>query len=107
MDETSKNACLAQEFIPREEHDKALQKIELLEFEIAQMKRLIFGVKSERFVAAGSPDSQQLDLFNQNQNTESSSQPEQTQQVAYTHTKYLKKISKFQSEQRYQSTYHV
>ncbi len=37
-------------------HEKALQKIGLLEFEITQMRHLIFGVNSKRFIASEALD---------------------------------------------------
>jgi transposase len=71
----------SQEFVSKELYDSSLLEIELLKQQLAELRRLIFGSKSERFVAH--PDGQ-LGLFADMK--EEAKIPEQ-QQVSYTREK--------------------
>lgn len=57
------NLALAREALQlaQKEAAKTREKLALVEYELAQLKRLVFGTKSERFVPEGGPD--QLPLF--------------------------------------------
>lgn len=70
----------SQAFIPKELYESSLHEIELLKQQLAELRRLIFGAKSERFVSL--PE-EQLSLFSQ--------VPEQaevaTEQINYTRHK--------------------
>lgn len=81
-----------------EEHQKLLesyadlkQDYDLLKFELAQFKRMIFGQKSERFVPAG--DSKQLSLF-EDQAPAEESQDTQTEQITYQRKKKTQRKEK-------------
>lgn len=68
--------------MPREEYDKLLMEHEYLKQQLAELRRMIFGSKSERFVSSG--DTSQLSLFAE----EAAVHPEgETQEVAYTRQK--------------------
>lgn len=79
MSEVNKTAH-SQEFIPKELYESLLHEIELLKQQLAELRRLIFGAKSERFVAL--PE-EQLSLF-----VDVEQQPEvTTEQISYTRHK--------------------
>ena len=48
-------------FIEIEKYQKLQQEFEQLKFQMEQLQRMVFGAKSERFIAGQSPD--QLSLF--------------------------------------------
>jgi len=50
----------SQEYIPKELYDNSLQEIEFLKQQLSELRRLIFGAKSERFIEA---PQDQLSLF--------------------------------------------
>ena len=49
-----------EQFVPKEEYDKLLSDYEYLKQQLQELKRMIFGSKSERFVPS---DDSQLSLF--------------------------------------------
>ena len=82
-----KNTASTQEFVSQETYDKALQEISFLKHQVEEMRRLIFGAKSERYIPQDNLDGQQLDLFEAPSSQEESPQPEE---VTYTRRKPVK-----------------
>ena len=90
MSEVNEIASL-QEYIPKELYEKALyenrkslHEIELLKQQLSELRRLIFGAKSERFIAL---PQEQLSLF-----VDAQQQPTpQTEQINYTRNKKVVK----------------
>lgn len=82
-----KNTASTQEFVSQETYDKALQEISFLKHQVEEMRRLIFGAKSERYIPQDNLDGQQLDLFEAPSSQEKSPQPEE---VTYTRRKPVK-----------------
>lgn len=64
-------------------YEKSQQEIAFLKHQLAELKRLIYGAKSERFIA---DNKDQLHLFEQEQST----QAPQTEQITYERTKVKK-----------------
>lgn len=60
MASTSENHSISNEFVPKEQYDKLLSEYEYIKQQLAELKRMIFGSKSERFVPS---DDTQLSLF--------------------------------------------
>jgi len=87
VNNTTEHTVSAQEFVSKKEYDKALQEITLLKHQISEMKRLIFGSKSERFIPLGSLDSEQLSLFDIPSSSEASPPSEE---IHYTRKKHIK-----------------
>ncbi|MDF1547247.1 MAG: transposase [Bacteroidales bacterium] len=73
-----------QEFVTKEQYDKLLFEYEYLKQQLADLKRMIFGSKSERFVAS---DDTQLSLFDIKE--EQAPEPEKTE-VSYQRQKPAK-----------------
>lgn len=57
---TIKNQQIQEQFVPKEQYDKLLFEYEYLKQQLVELKRMIFGSKSERFIAS---DDAQLNLF--------------------------------------------
>lgn len=73
--------------ISKKEYDKTISDYEKLKFELAELKRLIFGSKSERFVAAS--DDNQLNMFCSETPSEQQ-KPEQKHTITYQREKSKK-----------------
>ena len=76
--------------IPKEEYDKLLIEHEYLKNQLSELKRLIFGQKTERFIPQDT-SVKQLSLFDNNNEEES---PIETTQVSYTKKVPNKNINK-------------
>lgn len=74
----------SQEYIPKELYENSLQEIELLKQQLSELRRLIFGVKSERFMTI---PQEQLSLFVDAQQQSIPS----TEQINYTRNKKASK----------------
>jgi len=84
VQKTVQNIIKSDEFVSFQEYDILKQKYQLLKYEMDQLKRMIYGKKSERFVGC---DDNQLNLFN----SEDSDKPEETtEDIAYTRKKSSK-----------------
>jgi len=83
----SENKDIAQGTVSLETHQQALQEIAILKHQIEEMRRLIFGAKSERFIPSSNLDSQQLDLFESTPETQEAEIPEK---ISYTRKKSVK-----------------
>jgi len=80
------------ENLKKENEDQQL-KITYLEYQLAQLKRMIYGAKSERFVPANNPE--QLSLAFEENEEESQEEPEaETTQISYERKKRANKKGK-------------
>jgi len=84
---TTPHSISAEEFVSKAAYDKALQEIALLKHQINEMRRLIFGSKSERFIPADSMDSEQLSLFDTPSILEES---QSSQEIQYSRKRPIK-----------------
>ena len=81
--ETSETIVLS-----RKEYEKLLSDNEYLKQQLAELKRMIFGSKRERFVPSGTSGAEQLSLFG----TPQGNAPQQeTEEIIYTRTKQTSK----------------
>ena len=55
MIKEAENTVVTEEFVPREKYDKLLAEHEYLKQQLAELRRLVFGSKRERFVPSGTP----------------------------------------------------
>jgi transposase len=81
---TSENTIKSEEFVLKEKYDKLLSEYEYLKQELNQLKRLIFGSKSERFIPN---DEAQLNLFD---NPEEAVLEKQVKEITYKRKKPAK-----------------
>ncbi len=84
MKNTTENTVSEQGFISKEQYEKLLSENQYLKQQLDELKRLIFGSKSERFVPSGDL---QLNLFNQPQEEQ---QIGTTEEIKYTREKPVK-----------------
>ena len=88
MKNTTGNTVSEQEFISKEQYQKLLSENQYLKQQLGELKRLIFGSKSERFVPS---DDSQLGLFNILQQGQ---QVKQKEEIKYTREKPVKEKQK-------------
>ena len=83
-----KNHINQEEFVSKEQYEKLLSENEYLKQQLSELKRMIFGSKSERFVPN---DDAQLSLFDfeQEKTTE-----KQIEEISYTREKPKKEKKK-------------
>lgn len=74
-----------EEFVPRSKYERLLSEHEYLKHQLAELRRMIFGSKSERFVPG---DDSQLNLFDAEQEVAKSET--ETEQITYTRDKAQK-----------------
>lgn len=84
MKNTSENTINSKEFVSKEKYDKLLSENEYLKQQLNELKRLIFGSKSERFIPR---DEAQLDLFD---NPEEAVPEKQVEEITYKREKTAK-----------------
>ena len=77
----SENTVEAQEFVSKEKYEKLLSENEYLKQQLSELKRLIFGSKSERFIPS---DESQLHLFD---SPEQAVPEKETEEISYTREK--------------------
>ncbi len=65
--------------LPRIEYENLLTDLASYKHQLEELRRLVFGVKSERFIASENPN--QLSLFDGEQLTEKADEP--TQNITY------------------------
>ncbi len=87
MIKEAENTVVSGEFVPREKYDKLLAEHEFLKQQLAELRRLVFGSKRERFVPSGTMDATQLSLFD----TEEEKAAPQIEEITYTRTKQAPK----------------
>ncbi len=75
--------------VTRKEYDKLLLENEYLKQQLAELKRMIFGSKRERFIPSDTSGAAQLSLFETA--AENASQQEETEEIVYTRTKQSSK----------------
>lgn len=78
---TSENTVEPQEYVSKEQYEKLLSENEYLKQQLNELKRLIFGSKSERFVPS---DESQLHLF---ESLEQEISEKVTEEISYTREK--------------------
>ena len=83
-----KNHIKKEEFVTQEQYQKLLSENEYLKQQLSELKRMIFGSKSERFVPT---DDSQLSLFNFEHEKTSE---KQTEEISYTREKPHKEKKK-------------
>lgn len=87
MKNIAKNTASTEEFVSKAQYEKLLSENEYLKQQLAEIKRMIFGSKSERFVPA---DDSQMSLFE----VEKKNEEPQSEQVSYTRKKAEKEKQK-------------
>ena len=78
------NTVEPKEFVSKEKYEKLLSENEYLKQQLNELKRLIFGSKSERFIPS---DESQLHLF---ETLEEAATERQTEEISYTREKSVK-----------------
>ncbi len=78
------NTILEQEFVSKEQYEKLLSENQYLKQQLDELKRLIFGSKSERFIPS---DDAQLSLFDDPGEEE---HPKETEEINYIREKPVK-----------------
>ena len=84
MEITIENTVKPKEFVSKEKYEKLLSDYEYLKQQLNELKRLIFGSKSERFIPS---DESQLHLF---ETLEEAATERQTEEISYTREKSVK-----------------
>lgn len=84
MKNTTENTISEQGAVSKEQYEKLLSENQYLKQQLDELKRLIFGSKSERFVPS---DDLQLNLFNEPQGEQ---QIKESEEIKYTRKKPLK-----------------
>jgi transposase len=78
------NTVLDQEVVPKGQYEKLLSENQYLKQQLAELKRLIFGSKRERFVPAGDSQLSLFDIPGQGK------QEKQTEEISYTRERPVK-----------------
>ena len=98
MKDAKINTEIPDGFVPQEQHDELLKKqqnqqfeIEYLKKQLSELKRMIFGSKSERFVSPEIPA--QLSLFD-NQDTQEQAIEQEAENISYSRKKAKKEAKK-------------
>lgn len=84
MKNANQNHIIQEQFVTKSQYEKLLSENEYLKQQLSELRRMIFGSKSERFVPS---DDSQLSLFDFNQ--EKATEKE-TEQISYTREKAQK-----------------
>jgi len=79
---TTENSTILEHYVPKKDYEKLLYKCEDLQGQLSELQRLIFGSKSERFIACS--DATQLGLF---QKQEADTDSVTTEDIQYTRDK--------------------
>jgi len=83
------NSTVATGFVPKEKYDRLLSEHEYLKQQLAELKRMIFGSKSERFISSATSDVMQLSLF-ETEKVDTATEAS-TEDITYTRTKQTSK----------------
>ena len=85
MNKTVANQPVQEIEISREQYEKLQQENRWLKYQLDELKRLVYGSKSERFIPSGTSMAQ-LNLFEQQDDQEAAKEPE-TEEISYTRKK--------------------